>query len=100
MDGPLVELRDGRIHIAGDLTMHRALEIHPVLLESLEKGDALPNLDLSGVGEIDTAGLQILMSADREVLGRGGRLVIVAASQAVADVLALFRQEHLMESAQ
>ena len=96
MDTPLVEVSDGCIRLNGELTMHQAEEIRPLLLAALPTDGTVARLDLSQVGEIDTAGLQLLMAANREVLNRGTKLQIVAVSAAVKDTLELFRQGALL----
>ncbi len=46
-----------RLSISEDLTIYHALEHKERLIAALDAGDGL-ELDLSQVGEIDTAGLQ------------------------------------------
>jgi len=58
------------------------------LLEMLEKSAEI-ELDLSQVGELDTAGLQLLILAKRECLARKGNLHLINHSPAVLDVLSL-----------
>jgi anti-sigma B factor antagonist len=99
MDQPLVAVSDGCIRLAGELTMHCAEELKPALLTALPAGAGCARLDLSHVSEIDTAGLQLLMAADREVAARGGTLQVVAVSRTVLEVLELFRQQHLVAPA-
>jgi len=99
MSTPLVEKRDGRICVTGELLMHTAEQIRPMLLASLPTDGSLARLDLSQVTEIDTAGLQLLMAAYRETTSRGTSLLVVAASGAVTEVLHLARQSSLMQPA-
>jgi anti-sigma B factor antagonist len=99
MQTPVVEILDGCIRLDGELTMHRAEEIRPLLLASLPTDGAVARVDLSQVSEIDTAGLQLLMAASRETVNRGTSLQIVAASQAVRETLELFRQAALFTPA-
>ena len=96
METPLVQVTDGCIRLAGELTVHRAEDIKPLLLASLPTDGAVARLDLSQVSEIDTAGLQLLIAANREVSNRGTALHIVAVSSVVEETLVLFRQSSLM----
>ena len=91
-----VQRENGLIRVSGELTMHHAETIAPLLLASLPTDGSVAQLDLSDVSEIDTAGLQLLMAAHRETVNRFTSLTIVAASQAVRDTLELFRQDSLL----
>ena len=72
--------------LEGELTIFRATELKPLLLE-----DPRPLvIDLSGVTEIDTAGVQLLMQAKKMALQSQARLSLVACSPAVLDVLDIF----------
>lgn len=75
-----------RMLFGRDLTIYGALEIKHDLLEQVAQHVHL-ELDLSGVGEIDTAGIQLLILAKRESVRRGGTLRIVAHSQAVHELI-------------
>ena len=91
-----VQRENGLIRVSGELTMHHAEAIAPLLLASLPTDGSVAQLDLSDVSEIDTAGLQLLMAAHRETVNRFTSLTIVAASQAVREMLELFRQDSLL----
>jgi anti-sigma B factor antagonist len=74
-----------RLALTCDLTIYHALEQKALLLEALaaiEAGDEL-ELDLVNVGDIDTAGLQLLLLLKKEAQRAGKRVAIVAHSQAV-----------------
>ncbi len=75
-----------RLSISEDLTIYHALEHKERLIAALDAGDGL-ELDLSPVGEIDTAGLQLLILAKREAARRDKALAIVAHSPAVRQTL-------------
>ena len=85
--------------MSGELTMHHAEQLAPLLLASLPTDGSVAQLDLTDVSEIDTAGLQLLMAAHRETVKRCASLTIVAASQVVRDTLELFRQDGLLGDA-
>ena len=74
--------------VEGELTIYRAAELKPALLEAVHT-HAVPALDLSAVTEFDSAGLQLLLVAHREAARLGKPLRIAAASPAVRDAFAL-----------
>lgn len=74
--------------VEGDMTIYRAAELKPVLLDAV-RADGTPALDLAAVTEFDSAGVQLLLMARREAEQLGKTLHIVAASPAVLDVFAL-----------
>lgn len=73
------------LHIEGELTIFRAAE----LLQALTGNPPPQEIDLSGVTEIDTAGLQLLMLAKKQALAAQRELRLVAHSAAVTDVFEL-----------
>lgn len=75
-----------RLAIAENLTIYTAHEQKEQLTKALEAADVL-ELDLSQVGEIDTAGLQLLIFAKREAARLEKKLTIVAHSTAVHQTL-------------
>jgi len=74
--------------VHGEMTIYRADELKQVLLGQLASGQALA-LDLSGVTELDGAGLQLLLWLDRAARTMSSRVRIVATSPAVDGVLEL-----------
>ena len=72
--------------VTEDLTIYHALEQKHRLLDALGGTDEL-ELDLMQVGEIDTAGLQLLILLKKEAQRTGKRLSIVAHSQPVRSVI-------------
>ena len=72
--------------LAKDLTIYHALEQKQELLDALNSADDL-ELDLSQVGEIDTAGLQLLILLKKEAQRAGKSVRIVGHSQAVSSVI-------------
>ncbi len=75
-----------RLSLDADLTIYNAGEQKHRLLEALQAARVL-ELDLSGVGEVDTAGIQLLILAKRESLRLGHELRIVSHSPAVRDLI-------------
>jgi anti-anti-sigma factor len=74
--------------IEGELTIYRAAELKPVLLDAVAR-ESVVEVDLSEVSEFDTAGLQILMLAKRTAVAAQRELRLVRHSPAVVDVLQL-----------
>jgi anti-sigma B factor antagonist len=73
------------LKIDGELTIFRAAELKPVLLA---EPPAL-EIDLSGVTDLDTAGLQLLMLAKRCAVAQGRDLHLTRLSPVVVDVFGL-----------
>lgn len=71
-----------RLALAEDLTIYHALEQKAQLLDALAGAEEI-ELDLSQVGEIDSAGLQLLILLKKEAQRAGKRVAIVAHSQPV-----------------
>lgn len=76
------------IRLDGDCTIYRAVELKALLLQSLQPG-ATQEIDLSEVAELDSAGVQLLLLAQREASARGGALRLGPMSPAAAEVAAL-----------
>jgi anti-anti-sigma factor len=73
------------LRIEGEFTIFRAAELKPLLLN-----EPAPNeIDLSGVTEFDTAGVQLLMLAKQAALAKKGELRLVGHSPAVMEVFEL-----------
>jgi anti-anti-sigma factor len=76
------------LRIEGELTIYRAAELKQTLLEKVGAHPKL-EIDLSGVTEVDTAGVQLLMLAKQTALTAQGEVTLVSHSPAVIDVLEL-----------
>ena len=74
------------LSLTENLTIYHALEQKNALLAALDGTEEL-ELDLAQVGEIDTAGLQLLIMLKKEALRVGKTLAIVAHSQSVRSVI-------------
>lgn len=74
--------------IEGELTIYDAAANKPALLAALA-GNAELEINLSGVTEIDSAGLQLLLLTKREALRSGKDLRLVAHSEATLTVIDL-----------
>jgi len=73
------------LRIEGELTIFRAMELKPVLLAT----PPVNEVDLSGVTDLDTAGVQLLMLAKKTALAQQRDLRLVAHSPAVLEVFEL-----------
>jgi len=78
-----------RLALDTDLTIYNAIEAKRQLLDAVRYPHTL-ELDLSQVGEMDTAGFQVLILAKRESQRLGHTLRIVAHSPAVREVLEFY----------
>lgn len=76
------------LDIEGELTIFTAADQKTQLLAFLESGDEL-EINLTGVNEIDTAGLQLLILIKREAAHAGKTLSFVMHSKVVVDILEL-----------
>lgn len=95
-------LNNGNLLLAfhGALTIFQAAERKPELLHALGLAEHALSLDLSGVDELDTAGVQLLLLARREAERRGLVVEVVAYSPAVLSVFDLLQLHGLFTPAQ
>lgn len=78
-----------RLAITEDMTIYNAVPQKAQLVEALSQCQEL-EIDLSLVGEIDTAGFQLLLLIKREAAQHGKKARIVAHSTSVREVLDFF----------
>jgi anti-sigma B factor antagonist len=83
MSAPAATLR-----LDGELTIYRAAELKPLLLDAVAEHAAL-EIDLSAVSEIDSAGVQLLMLAKRQAQALGRELRLAGHSAPVVEVFEL-----------
>jgi anti-sigma B factor antagonist len=78
----------GVTHLAidGELTIYRAADLKVTVLEALRKSRVL-EVDLSGVTELDTAGLQVLMLAKNTATADKRELRLLNHSPAVVEIV-------------
>ena len=74
--------------LAGELTIYHAAEARDLLAGELAL-EPPAELDLSGLEELDTAGVQVLAWAKREARAKGGALAFTRHSAAVLEVIEL-----------
>ena len=80
---------DTLLALDGELNIYRAQALREPLLALLAQDAPLLTIDLSGVSEIDSAGVQLLMAAKRQAQATDRRLVLVGHSPSVIDAFAL-----------
>ena len=78
-----------RITVEGDLGIYHSAEIKQRLIEEVRAHPVL-ELDLSHVGEMDSAGFQLLALAKQESHQAGHTLRIVSHSPAVREIIEFF----------
>ncbi|WP_101103148.1 STAS domain-containing protein [Macromonas bipunctata] len=76
--------------LAGELSIYQAQELKKTLLDAVQPGATLA-LDLSGVTALDTAGVQLLLLAQRTAQAQRGDLRVCRPSAPVLEVLQLLR---------
>lgn len=74
--------------IVGEFSIYTAAALKPKLLEALAAAPAL-SLDLAGVTEIDSAGIQLLLLLKRETRKSGSELRLTGSNPVVDEALAL-----------
>jgi anti-anti-sigma factor len=74
-----------RISIEGEMTIYRAADLKVTVLEALRKARVL-EIDLSGITELDTAGLQVLMLAKQTATADQRELRLLRHSPAVMEI--------------
>ena len=89
MSDNLPDVESGRLSLEADLTIYNALDAKRQLLDAVHATKTL-ELDLSQVGEMDTAGFQLLVLAKREAQRLDRKLRIVAHSPAVREVIEFY----------
>lgn len=75
--------------IDGELTIYRAAELKPQLLGAVAVADGKLSVDLAGVTDFDTAGLQLLMVAHEAARACGRALRLAGHSPVVLEVFEL-----------
>lgn len=81
-----------RLAISGEMTIYEAAELKTELLKAVADY-AEVDIDLGAVGELDSAGFQLLVLAKREALKAGHQLRLAVHSEPVREVLSLYRME-------
>jgi len=74
------------LSIDGELTIYTAAEYKKYLVENFTSDHAL-DVDLEGVEEIDTCGLQLLAAMSKQLSDDGNEINIIATSDVAKDAL-------------
>ncbi len=82
--------------LAGDWTIYRAAELHVSLKAMVAEGTE--RFDLSGVGEFDSSGVQLLLAPRRRLADGGRRAAFVEAPDTVRDVLRAYALESILDA--
>ena len=78
------------VQLEGELTIYAVTEAKALLQSALDEEPCL-QLNLSGLEELDTAGVQLLIWLKQEARRRGKTLVLYAHSPAVQEVFDLLK---------
>jgi len=86
------EIRNGVCHaqVNGDMTIYTAAECLALLQQCMESCNEM-EIDLSGVADIDSAGVQLLIAAKRDGARLGKTLRLVSHSPSVQEIIDLYR---------
>ncbi len=87
------------LRLGAEMTIAFAAGHRETLADAVAAAPAGLRLDLGGVHDFDSSGVQLLLSARRSLAARGQALHIVAASAAVREALALFGLGDLLQPA-
>jgi anti-anti-sigma factor len=78
------------LELGPELTIAHAAEVQQSLLAAVASHPETLTLDLAGVTDFDSSGVQLLLAAARTQAERGGTLRLARASEAVERALATF----------
>lgn len=81
-----------KVRLVGDMTIYNAADMKPQLMKQLDRATEL-DVDLSGILEFDSAGLQLLILLKREAMHQNKVLRLHAYSEVVLEVLRLTRAD-------
>lgn len=90
MESVTFDGNSGVLAINGELTVYQAAQTHAEFNKAFASG-LLKSLDLSGVSEFDSAGLQLVLSLRKS--NAANEIALVAISPAVQSVLNLLQLE-------
>ena len=97
---PIAEAASPVLALGPEMTIAYAAELRETLLAAAMAGEGDLHLDLGGVSDFDSSGVQLLLSARLGLQARGHGLRLTAASPAVRDALRLFGLADLLAPAQ
>ncbi len=76
--------------VNGDMTIYTAAECHGLLQQCLESGAEI-EIDLSGVTDIDSAGMQLLIATKKAGARLGKPVRLISHSSPVQEIIDLYR---------
>ena len=76
-----------RLTLEGELTIYGAAELQARLVAALADAPEGLDIDLAGVTDIDSAGVQLLLATKKSLQARERDLQLIAPSEAVLEVL-------------
>ena len=79
-----------RLRVEGDITIYRATEAMEKFVPFWKEYKKF-ELDLSGISEFDTAGVQLLLMFDRISAAGGQKALLSAVSEPVSEALGIYR---------
>jgi anti-sigma B factor antagonist len=79
-----------RLALEGELTIYGAAELQARLVAALTDAPEGLEIDLAGVTELDSAGVQLLMATHRTAMASGRTVTLCAPSGTVREVFDLF----------
>jgi anti-sigma B factor antagonist len=86
-----------RVCVEEEMTIYTAARHKVLLLDAVRGSGTRPlEIDLSGVTEIDSAGVQVMLAARRSAAGSGRALRFIAGDSAVRSTLALLGLDSLV----
>ena len=94
-----VEKLGGLIRVRGEMTIYDATLIKDGLFAALQ-GESDVCIDLSGVSEVDTTGLQVLLMVHRTCASRGVPFAVAHLSDVMRETLGLLRLGSLIPADQ
>lgn len=83
-----------KISLEGDVTIYEAAQVYAKLQKQLASACMSFEMDLHAVSELDTAGVQILLSFKREAMATGKNVSLSLHSESVVEVFELFNIAH------
>jgi anti-sigma B factor antagonist len=87
------------ISVTGELDLSSAPRLRQAVVGAVGEGRAQLVLDLTGVDLVDSAGLGVVVGAQRRVRSWGGRLVVAGLEGRVRAVFELARLDEILELA-
>ncbi|MFJ4144572.1 lipid asymmetry maintenance protein MlaB [Pseudomonas sp. NPDC089734] len=84
-----------RMHVKGDLTIYEVRQARELLMPLLSTPADAWQLDLSGIDELDSAGIQLLLALQIELSRTGTAASVCAASPSVIEMAGLLALDAL-----